>query len=66
MRPEKITLTPDGAVVDIHDSLIARAEVPDFMGQSLKAGEEMVLKLTGKYTLQGGKIARIEIGPRAT
>jgi ketosteroid isomerase-like protein len=64
MRPEKITLTADGAVVDIHDSLVARADVPDFMGQSLKAGEEMVLKLTGKYTLKGGKIARIEIGPR--
>lgn len=64
MRPEKITLTHDGAVVDIHDSLIARADVPDFMGQSLKAGEEMVLKLTGKYTLKDGKIVRIEIGPR--
>lgn len=64
MRPEKITLTPNGAVVDIHDSLIARADVPDFMGQSLKAGEEMVLELTGKYTLKDGKIARIEIGPR--
>lgn len=64
MRPEKITLTAEGAVVDIHDSLTARADVPDFMGQSLKAGEEMVLKLTGKYTLKNGKIARIEIGPR--
>lgn len=65
MRPENITLTADGAVVDIHDSLTARADVPDFMGQSLKAGEEMVLKLTGKYTLRDGKIARIEIGPRS-
>jgi ketosteroid isomerase-like protein len=64
MRSEKITLTPDGAVIDIHDSLIARADVPDFMGQSLKAGEEMVLKLTGRYTLRDGKIARIEIGPK--
>ena len=64
MRPEKITLTPNGAVVDIHDSLIARADVLDFMGQSLKAGEELVLKLTGKYTLKDGKIARIQIGPR--
>lgn len=65
MRPEKITLTADGAVIDIHDSLTARADVPDFMGQSLKAGEEMVLKLTGRYTLKNGKITRIEIGPRA-
>jgi ketosteroid isomerase-like protein len=65
MRPEKITLTADGAVIDIHDSLTARADVPDFMGQPLKAGEEMVLKLTGKYTLKNGRIARIEIGPRA-
>ena len=64
MRPEKITLTANGAVIDIHESLIARADVPDFMGQSLKAGEEMVLKLTGRYTLKDGKIARIEIGPR--
>jgi ketosteroid isomerase-like protein len=64
MRPEKITLTAEGAVIDIHDSLTARADVPDFMGQSLKGGEEMVLKLTGKYTLKNGRIVRIKIGPR--
>ena len=37
----------------------------EFESQPLKAGEEMVLKLTGKYTLKNGRIARIEIGPRA-
>ena len=63
MRPEKITLTPDGAVVDVHDTLVARQPV-DFLGRSFQPGDEMILLVRGRYTMRGDKIARIEIWPR--
>ena len=63
MTPEAITVDGDVATVTIHDSLTAKADIPDFMGQSLKSGEELVLRLRGEYTLANGQITRIAITP---
>lgn len=65
MAPEHITAEGDTITVTIHDSLTAKADIADFMGQSLKAGEELVLRLQGRYTLRDGRIARIAITPLA-
>jgi len=64
MTPERITVTADGAVVDIDDKLTARADVADFLGKPVPAGQAVDLMLTGRYTIQNGRISRIEITPR--
>ncbi|AZI35901.1 hypothetical protein NT2_04_04650 [Caenibius tardaugens NBRC 16725] len=65
MTPEAITVEGPTVSVTIHDSLTAKADIADFMGQSLQAGEELVLRLNGRYTVIDGQIARIEISPAA-
>lgn len=68
MTPERIVATPDGApdevVVDIDDRLTARADIADFLGRPVRAGETMTLTLSGRYIIQNGRITRIEITPR--
>jgi ketosteroid isomerase-like protein len=64
MTPEKIVESAGGATVDIHDRLVARADVDDFLGMSVRAGEAIDLPLTGRYTIEAGRIHHIEIGPR--
>jgi len=63
MTPEAITVEGDVVTVAIHDSLVARADIADFMGQALVAGQELVLKLRGQYTVADGQIVRIAISP---
>ena len=65
MTPEQIAVNGDTVTVTIHDSLTAKADIADFMGQSLKAGEELVLHLQGQYTFRNGRITRIAITPLA-
>lgn len=65
MTPEAIMVDGDTTTVTIHDSLTAKADIPDFMGQALKAGEELVLHLRGDYTVADGQITRIAITPLA-
>lgn len=64
MTPERIAATAEGAVVDINARLTARADIADFLGHPVRAGETIVLALTGRYTVLDGRISRIEIGPR--
>lgn len=65
MTPERIAADDAGATVDIYDRLVARTDVADFLGMSPRADEVIELHLTGRYTIRDGRIARIEIGPRA-
>ncbi|WP_157217710.1 nuclear transport factor 2 family protein [Flavisphingomonas formosensis] len=64
MTPERIVESGDGAVVDIHDRLVARADVADFLGMALNAGQAVELALTGRYRIEDGRIRHIEIAPR--
>ena len=64
MTPERIVASTDGAVVDIDDHLTARADIADFLGRPVCAGETLTLTLTGRYTIKSGRISRIEITPR--
>lgn len=63
MTPEAIAVDGNVATVAIHDSLVAKGDIADFMGQALSAGQELVLKLHGRYTIVDGRIVRIEISP---
>lgn len=64
MTPESIAIDGDRAVVQIHDRFTAKTDVDSFLGQSFRKGQELELKLTGRYLVQGGRIVRIEVGPR--
>jgi ketosteroid isomerase-like protein len=64
MTPEHIVAGADGAVVNIDDRLTARADIADFLGRPVHEGETVALTLTGRYTIQAGRITRIEITPR--
>lgn len=65
MTPERITTRDDVAIVDIHDRLIARQDIDDFLGRSVRAGKVIELSLTGHYLITDGVIRRIDIRPRA-
>ena len=65
MTPERIDVEGAVATVRIRDSLIARADIADFMGQPVARGQELLLALIGRYTIADGRIARIEIMPAA-
>ena len=65
MTPETIAADGDTVTVTIHDSLTAKTDIADFMGQSLKGGEELIMRLQGRYTVSDGQIRRIEITPLA-
>ena len=61
MTPESITVDGDTTTVTIHDRLTAKADIADFMGQSLKADNELILHLRGEYTVIDGQISRIAL-----
>ncbi|MFZ5704837.1 MAG: nuclear transport factor 2 family protein [Pseudomonadota bacterium] len=63
MTPEAIRVEGDVAVVAIHDSLTARADIADFMGRPVAQDEEIVLRLEGRYRVVDGRIVAIEIAP---
>ncbi|WP_235829431.1 nuclear transport factor 2 family protein [Croceicoccus estronivorus] len=65
MEPQEIAVEGNSATVKIRDSLTAKADIADFLGQPIPKGQEMVLNLTGHYTAENGKIVRIEIVPQA-
>ena len=65
MTPEQIAVNGDTVTVTIHDSLTAKADIADFMGQPIARGRELILALIGRYTIADGRIARIEIMPAA-
>jgi ketosteroid isomerase-like protein len=64
MTPESIEIDGDRTVVQIHDRFTARTDVESFLGQSFRKGQVLELKLTGRYLVKDGRIARIEVGPR--
>ena len=61
MEPQRIDVVGDVATVRIRDTLTARADIPDFIGQPISKGQQVVLDLVGRYTVSNGRITRIEI-----
>jgi uncharacterized protein (TIGR02246 family) len=61
MTPTAIRVDGNEAEVDIVDRFTARADVADFMGQSLAAGESFELRLVGHYRAEQGKLREIHI-----
>lgn len=63
MEPQSIEVTGNVATVRIRNDLTARQDMPDFMGQPVAEGQQIVLDLIGTYTVSEGQISRIEIAP---
>lgn len=61
MEPQSIEIAGDMATVRIRNDLTARQDLPDFMGQPVAEGQQIVLDLIGTYTVSNGQITRIEI-----
>ena len=61
MTPEEITVDGNSATVRITDRFTAKADVPDFLGQSYAKGQGFTLRLLAKYREQGGKITHIDV-----
>ncbi len=64
MTPERILVDGDHAAVEITDVFTARKDVPDFMGASLKQGEQLTLKLCGIYTVKDNRITQATLYAR--
>lgn len=65
MHPESIDIAGNVATVRIRNELTARQDIPEFMGQPVAKGQQIVLNLVGTYTIANGTITRIEISPAA-
>lgn len=65
MVPTAIRSDGDTAVVDITDTFTAKHDVADFMGASLKQGEQMVMQLRGTYRIRDGRFVHITIEMRS-
>lgn len=63
MTPQSIEVVGAVAEVRIRNDLTARQDIPDFLGQPIAEGQQIVLDLVGRYTVSEGRIARIEIAP---
>lgn len=61
MEPQDIQVSGNVAKVRIRNALTARNDIPDFMGQAISKGQQIVLDLVGTYTVSDGQISRIEI-----
>ncbi|MBB3048575.1 limonene-1,2-epoxide hydrolase [Litorivivens lipolytica] len=64
MTPDSILIDGNRAAIEITDVFTARADVADFMGVSLKKGEQLTLKLCGIYTVENQKITEATIYAR--
>ena len=56
MTPENILIDGDQAAVEITDRFTARADIDDFLGHSLKQGEQLVLHLCAIYRVKNRQI----------
>lgn len=56
MTPDNIVIDGDRAAIEITDVFTARKDVSDFMGQALKQGEKLTLKLCAVYRVENNKI----------
>jgi ketosteroid isomerase-like protein len=63
MEPQQIDAVGEVVTVCIRDTLIARADIADFLGQPVSKGQQLVLDLIGRYTVRDGRITRIELTP---
>ncbi len=61
MKPQKIFVEGDKAAVELENEFIAKADIPDFLGKSLKVGESTTARFGAFYDIRDGKIAHVRI-----
>ncbi len=61
LTPLNIVVDGDKAAVEVDDEMEAKVDLPEFFGQSLKAGESISAKFSIFYDIRDGKICHIRI-----
>ncbi len=61
MTPQKIFVEGDKAAVELENEFVAKADIPDFLGKSLKVGESTTARFRAFYDIRDGKIAHVRI-----
>ena len=61
MKPQKIFVEGDKAAVELENEFVAKADMPDFLGKSLKVGESTTARFGAFYDIRDGKIAHVRI-----
>ncbi len=61
MKPQKIFVEDDKAAVELENEFVAKADIPDFLGKSLKTGESTTARFGAFYDIRDGKIAHVRI-----
>lgn len=61
MKPQTIFVLGDKAAVELENEFVAKAEIPDFFGKSLKVGESTMANFGAFYDIRDGKIAHVRI-----
>ena len=61
MKPQKIFIEGNKAAVELENEFVAKADIPDFLGKSLKVGESTTARFGAFYDIRDGKIAHVRI-----
>lgn len=61
MKPQNILVDGDKAAVELENEFEAKADIPDFLGKSLKAGESTTARFGAFYDIRDGKISQVRI-----
>lgn len=61
ITPTSITGDGENGETKFENTLVARNDIPDFMGRAVKAGEMIKLTMSGRYVVRDGKIVDIEL-----
>ncbi|NQT72986.1 MAG: nuclear transport factor 2 family protein [Chloroflexi bacterium] len=61
MKPQEIFVEGDKAAVEVKNEFVAKVDIPDFLGKSLKVGESTTARFGAFYDIRDGKIAHVRI-----
>ena len=61
IRPVNIVIDGDKVAVEVDDDFVAKVDLPDFLGQSLKAGDSFKAKFSGFYDIRGDRICHMRL-----
>ncbi len=61
MKPQEIFVEGEKAAVELENEFVAKADILDFLGKSLKVGESTTARFGAFYDIKDGKIAHVRI-----
>ena len=61
LTPLQIVIEDNNIAVELSDTLTAKIDLPDLMGEAVNAGESVIIKFGGFYKAHGNKIYHITL-----